>query len=158
MLQLQSAFGIFALLAIAFAFSESHRAVSVSKAAVGIVATLLTALVFLKVPQVTDAMAAVNHAVDTIGNATRAGTAFVFGYIGGGPLPFELKTPGAEFVLAFQALPVVLLMSVLSSLLFYWGIMPPIVRGFSWALERTLQVGGAVGLSTAANIFVGQVE
>jgi hypothetical protein len=38
------------------------------------------------------------------------------------------------------------------------GIMPPIVRGFSWALERTLQVGGAVGLSTAANIFVGQVE
>jgi CNT family concentrative nucleoside transporter len=82
----------------------------------------------------------------------------VFGYIGGGPLPFELKAPGTEFSLAFQALPVVLLMSVLSSLLFYWGIMPPIVRGFSWALERTLQVGGAVGLSTAANIFVGQVE
>ncbi len=74
------------------------------------------------------------------------------------PLPFEPKTPGAEFILAFQALPVVLVMSVLSSLLFYWRIMPPIVRGFSWALTRTLDVGGAVGLSTAANIFVGQVE
>ena len=49
-------------------------------------------------------------------------------------------------------------MSVLSSLLFYWRIMPPIVRGFSWALEKTLDVGGAAGLSTAANIFVGQVE
>ena len=49
-------------------------------------------------------------------------------------------------------------MSVLSSLLFYWRILPPIVRGFSWALERTLDVGGAAGLSTAANIFVGQVE
>ncbi len=97
-------------------------------------------------------------AVTAIAAATKAGTSFVFGYVGGGPLPFELKTPGADFILGFQALPVVLVMSVLSSLLFYWGIMPPIVRGFSWALERTLDVGGAVGLSTAANIFVGQVE
>ena len=82
----------------------------------------------------------------------------MFGYVGGGTLPFDPKTPGSDFILAFQALPVVLVMSVLSSLLFYWRIMPPIVRGFSWALEKTLDVGGAVGLSTAANIFVGQVE
>ena len=74
------------------------------------------------------------------------------------PLPFELKFPGAEFVLAFQALPIVLLMSVLTTLLFYWGILPPIVRGFALALDRTMGVGGAVGLSTAANIFVGHVE
>jgi concentrative nucleoside transporter, CNT family len=68
------------------------------------------------------------------------------------------RARGSDFILAFQALPVVLVMSVLSSLLFYWRILPPIVRGFSWALERTLDVGGAAGLSTAANIFVGQVE
>jgi concentrative nucleoside transporter, CNT family len=110
------------------------------------------------VPEVKIAFVWINRAVEAIAGATKAGTSFVFGYIGGGPLPFELKTPGTEFSLAFQALPVVLLMSVLSSLLFYWRIMPPIVRGFSWALERTLDVGGAVGLSTAANIFVGQVE
>jgi concentrative nucleoside transporter, CNT family len=82
----------------------------------------------------------------------------VFGYIGGGTLPFELKTPGADFVLAFQALPIVLVMSVLTTLLFYWRILPPIVRGFAWALERSMGVGGAVGLSTAANIFLGMVE
>jgi CNT family concentrative nucleoside transporter len=82
----------------------------------------------------------------------------VFGYVGGGAPPFEVKTQAAQFILGFQALPVVLVMSVLSSLLFYWRIMPPIVRGFSWALEKTLDVGGAAGLSTAANIFVGQVE
>ena len=82
----------------------------------------------------------------------------MFGYVGGGPLPFELKSPGDEFVLAFQALPIVLVMSVLTTLLFYWRILPPIVRGFAWALERTLGVGGAVGLSTAANIFLGMVE
>src|SRR5690606_25521636 len=99
-----------------------------------------------------------NGAVDAIAAATRAGTAFVFGYLGGGPLPFDPKFPGGEFVLAFQALPLVLVMSVLTTLLFYWRILPPIVRGFSWALERTLGVGGAVGLSTAANIFVGMVE
>jgi concentrative nucleoside transporter, CNT family len=98
------------------------------------------------------------RAVDAIGEASRAGTSFLFGYVGGGPLPFELKTPGAEFVLAFQALPIVLVMSVLTTLLFYWRILPPIVRGFAWALERTLGVGGGVGLSTAANIFLGMVE
>ena len=82
----------------------------------------------------------------------------MFGYVGGGPLPFDVKSPGADFVLAFQALPLILVMSVLTTLLFYWGILPPIVRGFSWVLERTLKVGGAVGLSAAANIFLGMVE
>src|SRR5207244_2709574 len=82
----------------------------------------------------------------------------VFGYLGGGQLPYDLKVPGADFVLALQALPIVLVMSVLTTLLFHWRILPPIVRGFSWALERTLKVGGAVGLSTAANIFLGMVE
>jgi CNT family concentrative nucleoside transporter len=120
--------------------------------------TFLLAILMLKVPQTKIAFIWINAAVEAVAAATRAGTSFVFGYIGGGTLPFESKVPGAEFVLAFQALPVVLVMSVLSSLLFYWRIMPPIVRGFSWALERTLDVGGAVGLSTAANIFVGQVE
>jgi concentrative nucleoside transporter, CNT family len=49
-------------------------------------------------------------------------------------------------------------MSVLTTLLFYWRILPPMVRGMAWLLERTLGVGGAVGLSTAANIFLGMVE
>ena len=90
--------------------------------------------------------------------ASRAGTSFVFGYLGGGALPFDLKAPGADFMLAFQALPIVLVMSVLTTLLFYWRILPPVVRGMAWLLERTLGVGGAVGLSTAANIFLGMVE
>src|SRR3954470_7237397 len=93
-----------------------------------------------------------------VGEATRAGTSFVFGYLGGGPLPFELKAPGSEFILAVQALPIALVMSVLTTLLFYWGILPPIIRAFSRVLERTVGVGGAVGLSTAANVFVGMVE
>src|ERR1700704_1434209 len=158
MQNLQSALGVVVLLAIAFLISEDRRAVAWKQAAIGLLLTFATAVILLKVPGVSRVFGAINDAVDAISAASRAGTTFVFGYLGGGQLPFELKTPGAEFVLALQALPVVLVMSVLTTLLFYWRILPPIVRGFSWLLERTLKVGGAVGLSTAANIFLGMVE
>jgi concentrative nucleoside transporter, CNT family len=158
MQNLQSALGVAAIIALAFIISENRRAVPWRQVVTGLGVTFALALLMLKVPETQIAFDAINRAVDAIAAATKAGTAFVFGYVGGGTLPFDPKTPGSDFILAFQALPVVLVMSVLSSLLFYWRIMPPIVRGFSWALEKTLDVGGAVGLSTAANIFVGQVE
>jgi CNT family concentrative nucleoside transporter len=158
MLQLQSAFGVLALLLIAFAISERHSAVSWRQIAVGLAVTIVTAIVLLKIPQAGQAFAVINDAVGAVAAATRAGTSFVFGYVGGGPLPYDVKSPGANFVLAFQALPLVLVMSVLTTLLFYWGILPPVVRAFSWMLERSLKVGGAVGLSAAANIFLGMVE
>src|SRR5215207_66750 len=155
---LQSLTGVVALIGFAWLLSEDWRNVAWRTVALGLALTFLLSLLLLKVPHVRTAFAAVNGAVDAIAAATRAGTSFVFGYVGGGPLPFELKTPGAEFSLAFQALPIVLVMSVLTTLLFYWRVLPPIVRGFSWALQKTLRVGGAVGLSTAANIFLGMVE
>ena len=158
MQNLQSAFGVFVLIAIAWIISEDRRAVAWKQAAIGLLVTSATAVILLKVPGVSRVFGAINDAVDVISAASRAGTSFVFGYLGGGQLPFELKVPGAEFVLALQALPIVLVMSVLTTLLFHWRILPPIVRGFSWLLERTLKVGGAVGLSTAANIFLGMVE
>ncbi|MFY9771963.1 MAG: nucleoside transporter C-terminal domain-containing protein [Xanthobacteraceae bacterium] len=158
MQSLQSALGVVAIVAIAFVISENRRAVPWRPVIVGLVVTFALALLMLKVPQTEIVFGWVNRAVEAIAAATRAGTSFVFGYVGGGALPFDPKSPGSDFILAFQALPVVLVMSVLSSLLFYWRVLPPIVRGFSWALERTLEVGGAAGLSTAANIFVGQVE
>jgi CNT family concentrative nucleoside transporter len=158
MAQLQSAFGVFALLAIAWAAGENRGAVSLKQAAIGLLVTFITALILIKLPVVAHAFGAINDAVGVIAAATRAGTSFVFGYLGGGALPFDLKAPGADFILAFQALPIVLVMSVLTTLLFYWRILPPVVRGMAWLLERTLGVGGAVGLSTAANIFLGMVE
>jgi CNT family concentrative nucleoside transporter len=132
--------------------------VSWKDAAIGLAITVAVAALLLKIPQIKVAFAWIARGVDAIAAATRAGTGFVFGYVGGGPLPFEVKSPGADFVLAFQALPIVLIMSVLTTLLFYWRILPPVVRAFSRALERTMGIGGAVGLSTAANIFIGMVE
>jgi CNT family concentrative nucleoside transporter len=155
---LQSAAGIAAIVALAWAFSEARGAVPWRSVAIGVALTIALAVILLKVPPVRAAFSAVNGAVDAVAGATRAGTAFVFGYLGGAPLPFVPTTQGSEFILAFQALPMALVMSVLTTLLFYWRILPPVVRGFSRLLERTLGIGGAVGLATAANIFVGMVE
>jgi len=93
MQNLQSAFGIFALLALAWIVSEDRRSVAWTQAAVALLVTLATAVILLKVPIVTRAFAAINNAVDAIAAASKAGTSFVFGYLGGGELPFELKVP-----------------------------------------------------------------
>src|SRR5262249_44244278 len=155
---LQSGAGIAALLGLAWLLSEDRHGVPWGRVGIGLGSSFVLAALLLKVPQAKTIFALVNDGVDAIADATKAGTSFVFGYLGGGPLPFELKVPGSEFVLAFQALPVVLVMSVLTTLLFYWRVLPPIVNGFALALEKTLGIGGAVGLSTAANIFLGMVE
>jgi CNT family concentrative nucleoside transporter len=158
MLALQSAGGTAALIALAWRLSENRRAVTMKSVAVGLLVTVGLAAVMLKVTPVRTAFATANGVIDAISAASRAGTALVFGYVGGGPLPFAVTDSGATFVLAAQALPIVLVMSVLTTLLFYWGILPPVVRAFSWVLQRTMGIGGAVGLSTAANVFVGMVE
>jgi concentrative nucleoside transporter, CNT family len=93
MLQLQSATGILALLAIAWLLGENRRAVSLKQAAIGLAVTVVTAIVLIKLPFVARMFGAINGAVATISDAARAGTSFVFGYVGGGPLPFDIKTP-----------------------------------------------------------------
>jgi CNT family concentrative nucleoside transporter len=108
-------------------------------------------LLLLKLPGAKAAFLWLNDALLGLEKATQAGTAFVFGYLGGGPLPFAITDPSSSFVLAFRALPIVLVMSALSALLFHWRVLPAIVRALSWLLERTMKVGGVVGLSTAAN-------
>ena len=84
------------------------------------------AVLVLKVPPIRAAFRAVNGVADAVAAATRAGTSLVFGYLGGGPLPFEPRVPGSEFILSFQALPLALVMTVLTTLLFYWGILSPL--------------------------------
>jgi CNT family concentrative nucleoside transporter len=156
--RLQAMLGIVALPAIAWLLSEDRRAVDWRRAAIALLATILVAAAMIRVPGARAAFAFLSAGVDALGAATRAGTSFVFGYLGGGPLPFEPKFPGGEFVLAFQALPLVIVASAISALLFHWRILPVVVRAFGRVLERALGVGGAVGVSTAANIFLGMVE
>jgi CNT family concentrative nucleoside transporter len=154
----QSIGGVCAFLAIAWLLSENRRRVNLKTMGTGVLLTFATAVIMVKVPFLREGFVLLNRLVLALQEATLAGTAFVFGYLGGGPLPFAESYPGSSFVLAFQALPMVLVMSALSSLLFYWRILPAVVRGFSWGLRKAMGVGGAEGLSNAVNVFVGMVE
>jgi CNT family concentrative nucleoside transporter len=158
LLSLQSAFGLAGLLSIAWLLSEDRRALPWRVVLSGIALALILAALLLKAPPLRGFFLGLNDALLTLERATLAGTAFVFGYLGGAPPPFAESHPGASFILAFRALPLILVVSALSSLLFYWRVLPLIVRGVSALLERTMGIGGAVGLATAANIFVGMVE
>lgn len=154
----QSLLGLGAFLFIAWLLSENRRRVDLRLVAVGLLLTIATALVLVKVPVSREGFILFNRLVLALQQATLAGTSFVFGYLGGGPLPFAETYPGSSFILAFQALPMVLVMSALSALLFYWRVLPAVVRGLSWGLRKTMRVGGAEGLSNAVNVFVGMVE
>ena len=150
--------GIAGLVGAAWLFGEKRAAVPWRTIIAGLVLQLVMAVVFLKVEAIKRAFLKLNDALLVLEQATQAGTGLVFGYLGGGPAPFPVTDMGATFVLAFRALPIVLVMSALSALLFYWRVLPAIVRALSIALEKLMRVGGVVGLSTAANIFVGMVE
>lgn len=158
LLVLQSAFGFFAILGLAWLASENRRVVAWRTVIAGVVLQLVFAAALLKLAVFKRFFLALNDVLLALEKATQAGTAFVFGYLGGAALPYAETGAGSSFILAFRALPLVLVISALSSLLFYWRILPWIVRGISRVLEATMGVGGAVGLSTAANIFVGMVE
>src|SRR4029077_2749081 len=144
--------------ALAWALSEERRTVAWRPVLAGMALTLALGVLLLKAPPVQHLFLVLNDALGALERATRDGTAFVFGFVGGGPLPYPESYPGATFVLAFRALPLVVVVSALSALLFYWRVLPWIVKGFSAMLEKTLGVGGAIGLSSAANVFVGMVE
>ena len=157
-LVVHSLIGFFLLHLIAWALSEDRRRIAWRPVITGMLLTLALGVALLKAPLVKEVFFGLNDALNALEKATREGTAFVFGFLGGGPLPFAETYAGASFVLAFRALPIVLVVSALSALLFYWRVLPWIVGIFSLLLRRTMGVGGAVGLSSAANVFVGMVE
>jgi CNT family concentrative nucleoside transporter len=158
MAAIQGVFGVAAMLAIAWALSERRAAVRWRPVWAGIALALALAAGIRWLPGVPALLAGLNGALDALQAATTAGTAFVFGYLGGGAPPFQATGPGSSFVLATQALPLVLVVSALSALLFHWGVLGVVVQAFAWVLTRTLGLGGAVGVSAAANAFVGMVE
>ena len=158
MLVLQSILGLAAFMGLAWLLSENRGRVSLRMAVIGLLLQVVTGLILLKVPFVQEAFLQLNRLVVALEQSTRAGTSFVFGYIGGGQEPYEVTNAAANVIFAFQSLPLVLFISALSALLFYWKVLPVVVRGFSWALQKTLRIGGAEGVGVASNIFLGMVE
>jgi CNT family concentrative nucleoside transporter len=157
---LQSALGLAVVLAIAWLASEDRRALPSWRWIGGaLLLQIATALLVLRVPVVWEALRAANAGVAVLEQASRAGSSYMFGYLGGAELPFDLKQGAAPpLIIAFQILPLVIFISALAALLWHSGVLRWIVRGLSWALQRTLGIGGAVGLNAGANVFLGVVE
>ena len=154
----QSIIGLLAFLLIAWLVGDNRRRIALGTILGGVGLQIALGLLLLKLPLFKGAFLGLNKAILALEEATRAGTSFVFGYLGGGEPPFQEITPAASYILAFRGLPLVLLVSALSSLLFFWKILPVVVRAFSWALQRTMRIGGAEGFSVASNVFLGMVE
>ena len=150
--------GVAALIFLCWAFSENRRGVDWRLVAAGVALQVILAGLLLRVTWLRELVFSLNTALQALERATQAGTTFVFGYLAGGPPPYAQVDPTASFVLAFRALPLLIVVSALSALLFHWRILPVVVRAFGWLLEKSMGVGGAVGLSAAANVFVGMVE
>jgi len=147
--------GIFAIVIIAWLCSHDKKHINWKAVFWGILTQFIIAIVIFKIPVVNKFFVSLTGLVKMLERATHAGTSFVLGYIGGGTLPFELQEPGASFVLAFQALPLALVVSALSALLFYWGVLPVIIKCCGFIFQKTLNIGGALSLGSAANIFFG---
>ncbi len=158
MLALQSAVGFFAILLFAWLISEKRQAVPWRTVISATVLQVVLFVLMFKFPWFKEIAATLNSALDGVQAATTQGATFVFGYLGGGTFPAALTPNASPFIFATQVLTMAVVISALSSLLFYWRILPLLVSAFSWVLKRTIGVGGAIGVSTAANVFLGMVE
>ena len=160
MQQFQGLIGLAAILLLAWAFSED-RANRPGWRWLGgaLLLQLAIAVVVVRVPAVWAAVGVVNQGVAAIEKATLVGSSYMFGYLGGAPLPFALAQGASPpLIIAFQILPLIIVFSALSALLWHWGILKALVRGLSWALRRTLGVSGVVGLGGGGTLFLGVVE
>lgn len=158
MLQLQAACGLIVFVAIAWALSENRAAFPWRTVVAGILIQIGLAVAFLMVPFMREALLSLNVVVTALQDATAKGTAFVFGHVGGGAPPFTVTNPNGLFSIAFTILPLLIVMSALSALLWHWRILPLVVKAFSLALEKSMRIGGALGLGCASNIFLGMTE
>ncbi len=156
---LHSALGLVALMVLAWLASAERRArLPWRMIAAGLALQFAIAGLVLKIPAFKALFMGLNGVVHALEEATRAGTSFVFGFVGGAPAPFTPTNPALTFSLAFQALPLVILIAALASLLFYWGVLQRVVRLFSLLLEKTMGIGGALGVGAAGCIFLGMIE
>lgn len=156
--RLHSLAGFVALIVIAWLMSSHKKRFPWRTVIAGVVLQFAIAAVLILAPQGRIVFRWINAVVVALQEATEKGTAMVFGYVGGGPPPFEVSSPGNMVVFGLQKLPLVLVVGALSSLLFYWKVLPVVIRGMSWGLRKTMGISGCEGLATASNIFIGMVE
>ena len=154
----QSLLGLAAIVGACWLLSEDRSRFPwrLTLGAVAVQAVLV--LVVFGMPGADHVLGAITGSVDALSRATRHGTQFIFGYLGGGAQPYTVTNDRALFVFAFEVLPLILVISALSALLWHWKILKWVIRGFGFLFERTMGLGGASALAVAANIFLGMIE
>jgi CNT family concentrative nucleoside transporter len=154
----QALLGLPCIILLAWLTSSNRRGFPLRLVVSGLLAQLLLATLFLKLPLLQDALLLVNQIVLTLEAATQQGTAMVFGFLGGGPSPFEVTAVQHSFILAFRALPIVIVFAAISALLWHWRVIPLVISALARLLEKSMGLSGAVSMGGASSIFVGMVE
>lgn len=154
----QGLLGIICFLFLAYLMSERKKAIRWKLVLMGLGLQFAFAIVLDKISFLREALFSLNYLVQALDTATKAGSSYVFGYLGGAEIPFTLNGVGTSFNIAFQILPIIVVVSALSSLLFYWGILGKVISGFSWLFQKTLKIDGATSLGVASSIFLGIIE
>ena len=158
LLSLQSVVGLLVIIFGCALFSATRADIRPTIVVKALAVQVVFALILLKLPGSRYFFELLNQAIDTLIRATQEGSSFIFGFLGGGELPYQETGAGSSLVLAFRTLPLVIVVSALSAILVYWRVLPLIMKAMSKLLEKTLNIGGAVGLAISANAFLGMVE
>ena len=158
----QGLIGIVGIPLLVWALCEDRCALPARRALLTVAAALAlqtaVALLLLRVPAARVFFDIVGQAFLALRSATEAGMRVVFGHLAGGPTPYEIKSPQNAFLLGFQALPLIMVLSAIARLLYHWGWLQFVVRGFARVLQGTFGIGGPLGTAAAAKVFVGMVE
>jgi concentrative nucleoside transporter, CNT family len=149
--------GIGVIYLICWLLSESKRKLPWKVILGATVMQVAFALILYGVPPVREGLASAGALVDTLQAATRAGTNFVFGYVGDNTAwTFSETAPGPVFF--FQILPLIIVVAALSAILWHWHVLRWITKGFAFVFSRTMGIGGATSLAVSANVFMGMTE
>ena len=154
----QSLAGIVVILLFCWGLSENRRKFPVRLAIGAIAIQVALILALFAIPQSHVLLGGVANGMSALSDATDQGMQFVFGYMGGGDQPYQVTNSGALFVFALKVLPLILVISALSALLWHIGVLKIIIRGLGYIFEKTIGLGGATSLGVASGIFVGNVE
>ena len=150
--------GLFVIIGISWLLSENKKKFPFVITLGAIVMMYAFTLLLFGVPIIRAGLDGVNNGINVLIDATREGTSFVFGPVIGNQAAWEklVGAPGPIFI--FQLLPLIIVIGSLSAILWHWGILKIITRGFALIFQRTMGMGGPTSLSVAANIFMGQTE
>ncbi len=151
---LQIGVGFLGLIAIAIPFSDNYKLINLKYIAYGILAQVILGLILIKLPLVTTAFEYLAEGVTVLQEGTQEGAKFLFGYQG----PVTEGYPVLLETFAFGILPYIIVLSCLSAMMWYWGVLPFIVNLLSKVCQKLFNIGGPIGLGAAANVFLGQVE